>query len=100
MTSSVGVDVLLSASRPAGVCVEESFEDEKLQASWQDDDEALGCRPPGDVIEVGQKEVLILSFPHTGKVVMTPHVEDLILEPLYTLLHQTWNIVKFYVICV
>lgn len=33
MTSSVGVDVLLSAWRPAGVCAEESFEDEKLQVS-------------------------------------------------------------------
>lgn len=36
------VDVVLSASRPAGVCVEESFEDEELQVSRQDDDEALG----------------------------------------------------------
>ena len=74
--------------------MEESFEDEELQVAGQDDDEALSCRPPGDVVEVGQEEVVILPFPHAGKIVMTPHVEDLILEPLYTLLHRTWNIVK------
>ncbi len=73
--------------------MEESFEDDELQVSRQDDDEALGHRPPGDVVDVGQEEVVILPFTHAGKVVMTPDVEDLILELLYTLLNQTWYIV-------
>lgn len=83
-----------SASRPAGVCVEESFEDEELQVSRQEDDQALARRPPGDVVEVGQEEVLILPFPHAGEVVMTPHVEDLILELLYALLNTGQSAVE------
>lgn len=75
--------------------MEESFEDEELQVSRQEDDQALARRPPGDVVEVGQEEVLILPFPHAGEVVMTPHVEDLILELLYALLKQTWYITSF-----
>lgn len=75
--------------------MEESFEDVELQVSRQEDDQALARRPPGDVVEVGQEEVLILPFPHAGEVVMTPHVEDLILELLYALLKQTWYIMSF-----
>lgn len=69
--------------------MEESFEDEELQVSRQEDDEALGPRPPSDVVEVGEYEVVILSFPHAGEVVITPYVKDMILEVLYTLLNQT-----------
>lgn len=81
--------LLLSASRPAAVCVEESFEDEELQISRQDDDEALSRRPPVDVVEVRHEEIVVLPFPHAGEVIMPPHVEDLILQLLYLLLQQT-----------
>lgn len=74
--------------------MEESFEDEELQVSRQEDDQALARRPPGDVVEVGQEEVLILPFPHAGEVVMTPHVEDLILELLYALLNTGQSAVE------
>ena len=80
------MDVLLSASRSTGVRFEESFDGEELQISRNDDDEALCRRPPGDVVEDGLQEVVVFPFPHAGEVVMTPHVEDLILELLHTLL--------------
>ena len=92
------VHVLLSASRPAGVCVEESLEHKELQVSRQEDDETLGRRPPVDVAEVGQEDVVILPFPHPSKIVMMPHVKDLILEPLYTLLKQiVYLLVKYHI---
>lgn len=62
--------------------MEEPLQDEKLHTSRQDDGEALARRPPVDVAEVGQEKVMILSSAHARKVVMTPHVEDVILELL------------------
>ncbi len=81
----------LSALHPAGVCEEESLEDDELQTSRQQDDGTLDRRPPGDIVEVGLQEVVVLPFSRAGKTIMTPNVEELILELLHALLNQTTN---------
>lgn len=71
----------LSAPRLAGALhVEETLQEVKLQGPREDDDTALRHRPAVDVVVVGLEQEGVGPFPHPGKVVEPPHVEDVELQ--------------------
>lgn len=65
-----------------GLRVEQALQAVELQEPGEDDDAALSHRPPGDVALVGLQEEEVGPFPHPGKVVEPPHVEDVVLQLL------------------
>lgn len=65
-----------------GLRVEKALEEAELQHPGEDDDAALGHRPPVDVVVVGLQEEGVGPFPHPGEVVEAPHVEGVDLQPL------------------
>lgn len=61
--------------------LEEPLEEAELQVSSGDDDETLDSRPAVHISGVGLKQVEISSSSHSLEVVVTPHVEDRLLQP-------------------
>lgn len=77
----------LSARRlPRALHVEETLQEVKLQDPRENNDAALSHGPPADVVVVGLEEEVIGPFPHPGKVVEPPHVEDVDLQFLNAVL--------------
>lgn len=74
----------LSAARllilSAGPADEESFEEEELQVPGGDDEEAEGCRPPGDVLRVGEQQEVVGAPTHAADAVVAENVENVILH--------------------
>lgn len=82
--------LLLAGGRLAD---KESFEEEELQVPGGDDEEAEGCRPPGDVLRVGQQQVVVGALPHAAEAVVAEHVEDVVLHFVSRILqHQNTQI--------
>lgn len=69
-----------------GFGVEEPLEEEQLQVARQEDDRTLCCWPVAHVGGVGQEDVVVCALTHAGKVVVSPHVEDVTLQPYWTVL--------------
>ena len=69
-----------SAAWLIGLCVEELFDDEELQVSGREDDYALCCWPPADVIGVGHQQVVICGSLHATVVVEAPHVDNICIQ--------------------
>lgn len=77
----------LSAPRlPRALHTEETLQEVKLQDPREDNDAALSHRPPVDIVVVGLEEEGVSPFPHAGKVVEPPHVEDMDLQFLNAVL--------------
>lgn len=61
------------------LCVEKTFDDEELQVSGREDDHALCCRPPADIVGVGHQKKMVCSSLHATIVVETPHMDNICL---------------------
>lgn len=60
--------------------IEEALQEVELQHPREDNGAALSHRPPVDIVVVGLQEEGVRCFPHPGKVVEPPHVEDVGLQ--------------------
>lgn len=55
---------------------EESLEEEELEVSRGHDEQTEDCGHPGDVLRVGQQQVVVSALPHPTVGVVSEHVEN------------------------
>lgn len=90
------VVILFLASWLLCVCshwdIEETLQEIQLQDPRKNNNKALGCWPPVHVVIVWLQKEKVSHFPHAGKVVVSPHVEDVVLYLSCTFLwDRKWN---------
>ena len=72
--------------------IKETLQEIQLQDSRKNNNKALSCRPPVHVVIVWLEKEKVSHFPHAGKVVIPPHVKDVVLHLPCTLLwDRKWN---------
>lgn len=72
--------------------IEETLQEIQLQDSRKNNNKALSCWPPVHIVIVWLEKEKVSHFPHTGKVVVSPHVEDIVLHLPCTLLwDRKWS---------
>lgn len=64
------------------------FQEIQLKDPRKNNNEALGCGPPVHIGVGGLEKEKVSHFPHPGKVVEAPHVENVDLHPSCTVLWE------------
>lgn len=72
--------------------IEETLQEIQLQDPRKNNDKALGCWPPIHIVIVWLEKEKVSCFSHASKVVVSPHVKDIVMHLSCALLRdRKWN---------